>query len=147
MKWVNFNAVWERRWLSRGSNLQPYAQQARDLVLHLANDSSWLRSSGILVPRYSCPDVESLRDLQAVAFFVVWLASDQQPELNSSKRQCPTAWVTARRYRARFHWKILWLTYTSTRLWDSNSFAALNLCSGQQKYEKWVSLTGSLFTD
>ena len=36
-------------------------------------------------------------------FFVAWLVPDQQPELNPSKRQHPTAWVTARRKCARLN--------------------------------------------
>ena len=69
----------------RGSNPRPCAPQARDLAFRLANDSSWLGSSGFRVPWYNGQEVEMLRDLVAVTFSVVWLSPDQQPELNSSK--------------------------------------------------------------
>ena len=46
-------------------------------------------------PWYGGRMVGLLKDLEAVAFFVAWLARDQQLELNPSKRQRPMAWVTA----------------------------------------------------
>ena len=67
----------------------------------------WFHSSGNPAPWYSGQAVESLTDLEEIAFSVVWLAPDQQPELNSSKQQCPTAWVSARRYCARSSWCLL----------------------------------------
>ena len=67
----------------------------------------WFHSSGNPAPWYSGQAVESLRDLEAITFSVVWFAPDQQPKQNSSKQQCPTAWASASRYRARSGWCLL----------------------------------------
>ena len=76
---VNFNAVGESRCLPRAS----YPRLCSPL---------WgANLLGFVLFWHYGPLVERLRDLEAVAFFVVWLAPDQQPELHSSEQQ----WLTA----------------------------------------------------
>ena len=87
------------------SRLKPATLRSKqDLVLHLPVALRDFIFLSFLAPWYCGREVGSLRDLDVVAFFVAWLALDQQPELNPSKRQHPTAWVTftARRRNSFF---------------------------------------------
>ena len=82
------------------SNLQPCAPK-RDLMLHLRQPTLLVSLFQLPAPWCSGRDVGLLMDLEVVAFFVAWLALDQQPELYPSERQHPTVWVAACSYRAR----------------------------------------------
>ena len=53
--------------------------------------ASFSRHSGTLVQLLRG---RNARGPWGVRLFIAWLAPDQQPELNPSKQQCPTAWVT-----------------------------------------------------
>ena len=61
----------------------------QDLVLHLPVALRDFIFLSFLAPWYCGREVGLLRDLDVAAFFVAWLAPDQQPELNPSKRQRP----------------------------------------------------------
>ena len=65
-----------------GSQTHDPALHKQDLVLHMRQGTLLVSFFWLAVPWYCGQEVGTLRDPEAVAFFVARLAPDQQPEKN-----------------------------------------------------------------
>ena len=84
---------------SRESSPQPCIPRARDLVLHLANDSSDLVFPPFSAPWWSGWLVGHMHRYLEVAFPVYWLLVTTPCAPYPSKQQRPTAWISALLYQ------------------------------------------------